>query len=323
MEKTLDNDDILFRSDLLKTILSRAGSYIIGIITAYILPYLFQEGFSGMLDNITWDTIKQVSISIIIVLLAEAGLRYLLYEISRMRANSDLRDKAIILPPGVTLKDVIPFAVTEYVITYRYTHNSSGGLDLTREESATVLGGNYTMQFFKFDILDSFPKFTETDIQDTSKTNIIFNTNSKSDLKKTSTGWSKENNTIYYITHYDKVIGPKTNNKLIYDLAVKASDYIPKVDIDKESLEQVSEKVILEVKDITIKVELPEDIIISDLDFQATGKSNVQLHGLASAIKKNNRFEKNVGKRSFSIKIDSPVPDVRYGFTWKWNKPLK
>lgn len=322
MDNTLQDNDIIFRSDLLKTILSRAGSYIIGILSAYLLPYLFQEGFSGILDSITWDTIKQVAISIIIVLLAEAGLRYLFYEISRLRANSDLRDKAIILPKGVKLKDVLPFTVADYKITYRYSHNGSGGLNLTREESATVLGGNYVMQRFKFDLHDSFPKFTKDDIKDPQKTSIRFETLPKSNLGMTSAGWDENNNSLFYVIGLDDTIGPDNENKLIYALNVDATNYISSTAINSESEEHVSEKVVLEIKDITIEIEFPDDINVSDLDFEARGKSNVLLKSLASVIKDNNNFKTSVGKSRYSITINSPVPDVRYGFTWKWEKPL-
>ena len=319
MENTLQDNDIIFRSDLLKTILNRAGSYIIGILTAYILPYLFQEGFSGILDEITWDIIKQVSISIIIVLLGEAALRYLFYEISRLRANSDLREKAIILPKGVTLKDVVPFEVKDYIIKYQFSKNKKGGLDMTREESATVLEGNYDMRSFKFNLLDSFPKFTNADIRNDKKTKITFATRNGS-VELETTKWKNENNIDKFVTYFKDLIGPDKGNKLIYDLKVVAKQYITQTDIDYELQEEVSEKVILEVKDITIMVEFLDGIQVSDFDFQAIGKSNVVLERLANIIKKNNNFDKNAIKSSFSIKIDSPVPDVRYGFKWKWLK---
>jgi hypothetical protein len=319
MKNTLQDNDIIFRSDLLKTILNRAGSYIIGILTAYILPYLFQEGFSGVLDEITWDTIKQVSISIIIVLLGEAALRYLFYEISRLRANSDLREKAIILPKGVTLKDVVPFEVKDYIIKYQFSKNKKGGLDMTREESATVLEGNYDMMSFKFNILDSFPKFTNADIRNGKKTKITFATRNGS-VELDTTKWKNENNIDKFVTYFKGLIGPNQGNKLIYDLKVVAKQYITQTDIDHELQEEVSEKVILEVKDITIMVEFQKGIEFSDLDFQAIGKSNVLLGVLASKIKENNHFDNSPVKSSFSIKIDSPVPDVRYGFKWRWVK---
>ncbi|MBO5957001.1 MAG: hypothetical protein J6Q39_05540 [Bacteroidales bacterium] len=319
MENTLLSDDVIFRSDLLKTILSRACSYVIGILSAYILPLLFQEGFNGVLDSITWDIVKQVSISIVIILLAEAGLRYLFYEISRLRANSDLREKVIILPKGVKLKEIVPFEVQDYIITYKFSRNqNSGGLDMTRHETATVRGGNYSMNEFIFNIQESFPKIKETDFKN--KTTIDFKTRKESDLQDGEDGWTQDNSP-YYVARYNNTIGPENENIFAYELTVTASDYITQDDIKSEVPELVSEKVILEIKDITIKVEFP-DGMVTDLDFQAIGKSNVALVALSNAVKTNNNFDKKKQKSDFSIKIDNPVPDVRYGFKWKWKKPL-
>lgn len=324
MENTLQNNDVVFRSDLLKTILSRAGSYVIGILSAYILPYLFQEGFSGILNNVKWDTIKQVSISIIIVLLVEAGLRYILYEISRMRANNDLRDKAIILPKGVKLKDVLPFTVTNYRVKYSFTPNKSDGLDMTREESATVLGGNSELNELKFGIHDFLPRFTKKDVLDPKKTIIEFETLPGSHLNiEGDPSWEDNNNSLLYVTTFNDTIGPNSNKTLDYHLKVTAIDYITPDIIAYESIEHVNEKVILEVKDITIEVEFPTQTNFNGLDFEAIGKSNVLLEALVDAIKNNNNFTRNVGKLKHSITINSPVPDVKYGFTWQWKKTKK
>lgn len=316
LENSLKEDDIIFKSKLLSLIGQRLLAYILALVS-FIFPDIMEKGLIPAIKDINYFL---VLVAVIILLLGEIVLRWIIYEYRRLRTNKDNRHKMIALPEGVNVKDIYPFIVKNYYIKYRYYWNKNKtALNVDRIEEAEVYPGTCKMSVLRYDLVDAFTNISYNDVQNKNKVSVVFKTDSRSDVHVIHEKWikTKDGKPLYQV-NFDEDLSQEKDNKLIYNVVTTIKDVILRQDVESEKQNQLLEYIVLEIKNVTICIDFPDDIFTIEKDFITVGKSNVLLEGLASAIKRTKNNKNYNNKNSVVIKINSPAPDVRYGFKWNW-----